>query len=336
MSNDPAPRDRVVRVITPAPRDDWAKIFEASEESIASQSPAWLDCMLASGACRDASRLFELESGRQLVLPAIQQGRPWAAEASLPAGFGIGGLIGAGRVRPSDVAAVVENLRSENGHRVMVKPGPLAAEAWLATLPGAAGPTHGVHMLDLDGGFERVWSERFTRGTRQRIRHACRSGITVVQDSGSRLIPAYHLLYDRRSEQRAHQLHRPRWFQVWLGHRREPPRRADLVAERLGEACRTTVVSLDGEPVAAVIVFTLGQVAFGWRYAYDRERAGHTFATYLVHSAAIEDVCRAGCRVYHMGESGGLTRIEAFKEHFGARRVEYPEFRLGSTSPVQP
>ena len=58
------------------------------------------------GEWRDASRCYELPSGRMLVLMmARRSGRPamLAREASWPVGWGSGGLLSVGGTHPDDV-----------------------------------------------------------------------------------------------------------------------------------------------------------------------------------------------------------------------------------------
>jgi hypothetical protein len=49
-------------------------------------------------------------------------------------------------------------------------------------------------------------------------------------------------------------------------------------------------------------------------------------ANYLLQSVAIEDMRRAGCDYYHMGESS--PSIAEFKRAFGALSEQYVEYRL--------
>ncbi|MGE5070817.1 MAG: hypothetical protein ACM3KJ_09210, partial [Bacillota bacterium] len=46
------------------------------------------------------------------------------------------------------------------------------------------------HVLDLDGGFDRVWGERFHASARKAVRRAERAGLTVERDTTGRLVPA--------------------------------------------------------------------------------------------------------------------------------------------------
>ncbi len=60
----------------------------------------------------------------------------------------------------------------------------------------------------------------------------------------------------------------------------------------------------------------------------DQDLAGPTLANYLLHKMAIEEACQAGCRYYHMGETGTSRPLAQFKTHFGAHEIPYAEYRL--------
>jgi hypothetical protein len=322
--------DGIVSVVSPAPRDVWLELFRASDDSLVSQSPSWFDALLESGH-RDASRLYTLRSGRRLVLPLARSKRPGSTNASLPAGWGIGGLVASGHTLPSDVAAVAADpmLASTGPH--LIKPGPLAAAAWAVALPAAAGASHSVHILDLAGGHDMAW-DRFGSDTRKMIRRAERAGVVVESGNSARLIEAFHELYDRWLDERARRLHRPPALQRWSGRRNEPPARLDLLARRLGDRCQQWVAFVEGQPAAALVTFIDGSVAVNWRSTMSRERSGKTQANYLLQAQAIEHAARAGCRLLQMGESGGVSGIEGFKERFGAVKHPYLEYNLGGNA----
>ena len=93
----PALRHRV-RVAGPAPRDLWQAALDADPEAMPSHTPRWLDWVCALRGCVDASRLYDFGGGRTMVLPMAAQrvlGAP-VAEASMPHGFGYGGVVAAG------------------------------------------------------------------------------------------------------------------------------------------------------------------------------------------------------------------------------------------------
>ena len=329
---------RVASVVTPAPRDRWHELFTASEESFPFQSPDWFECILAAGGFEDASRLYVLEGGRELILPLVRH-RGWARGLrpleSLPAGWGFAGLVARDRVRSADVRAVLEPRGRTFGRVTTIRPGPLSEAAWQSAAAAEGRRPHVVHLLDLEGGWGEVWARRLSTEARTKIRRSERAGLAVECDTAGRLLAVFHDLNERWLRERASRRGLPPQLVRLLAHRREPRFRIDLVAERLRDACRIWVAFKDGSPVAAAIVLVLGRVAVYWRSAMDRELAGPTRAGDLLQRLAIEDACAAGCRFYHMGESGGVGSLEAFKARFGAIRHTYHEYPL-RTSPVAP
>jgi hypothetical protein len=283
------------------------------------------------GDHEDASRLYETAEGRQLVLPMVRdKGLPAAltTEASLPHGWGIGGLVTDGCAYPHEITAVLAELASRSVLRTSVRPHPLAADSWTATAPpGAVEVPHVTHVLKLEGDFEWVWMKRFSSKTRNKIRKAERSGLVIECDTSGKLVPVFYDLYLRWLEHRARQRSMPLWLARWRGQRREPLRKFQLVAQALGDACRILVAWRDGRPVASSILLIFGANAIYWRNASDRELAGPTRANDLLQRMMIEDACLAGCQYYHMGESGGVASLMHFKQRFGARAHRYVEYR---------
>lgn len=319
-----------IRITSPAPRDIWHALLESDGRALISQTPEWVDCLCMAEPYRDASRLYETAGGRKIVVPLVRRkGLPRAltTEASLPHGWGIGGLVADGGARPEDVHTVMADLLARPILRTSVRPDPLGADLWEAGVPqGFVKVPHLTHVLDLAGGFEGVWADRISSKTRTKIRRAERSGLVVECEAGETLIPVFYDLYIRWLDHRARQRRIPVSVARWLGRRRELLQKFTTVAEAFGDACRTWVARLDGRPVAASILLIYGANAMYWRNASDKESAGSTRANDLLQRMMIEDACSAGCRYYHMGESGGVASLMHFKSRFGAVPYNYFEY----------
>jgi Acetyltransferase (GNAT) domain len=319
-----------VGVTTPADRQIWAEVLAADPQALVTQTPAWLDCLCDVGGYADASRLYELPDGRRLVLPLARRVTAGgiSTQASLPESWGFGGPVAEGGVRPGDVEALLADLAGSRPLRTSLRPNPLTAEHWAGALQGGAVAVPRLaHVLDLAGGFDRVWKERFTSHARRAVQKAERSGLTVECDTTGRLVPVYYGLYERSLERWADTLHEPLWLARLRARRRDPQRKIEALARALGPAARVWVASLDGRPAAAILVLQ-GANAHYTRGAMDRELAAPTRANQLLHRLAIEDACAAGCRAYHMGESGSSSGLARFKEGFGARAYPYAEYHL--------
>jgi hypothetical protein len=317
-------------VTSPARRAAWEELVAADPLALVSQTPAWMDAMCRGGPYRDASRLYELPDGRRLVLPMVRRrgltGR-LAALASPPAGWGMGGLLASAPIRPADVQLVLDDLRRCNALRILIRPNPLSAEPWAAGSAGAHAVARLAHVLDLEGGFSAVWSTRFKSVARTAVRKAERAGLRVECDDSGRLVPVLYDLLMLSVERWASQQHEPPALAKLRARARDPLRKWETIAAALGAACRIWVAWAGDRPAAAIIVLQ-GRNASYTRGALDKDLAGPTRANYLLHKLAIEDACAAGCRWYHLGESGASERLAQFKTRFGAEAYPYAEYHV--------
>jgi hypothetical protein len=327
-------RDRsseAAQVISPAPRDLWEATLASDPNSLVFQTPSWLDCVCAFGGYQDASRLYELPGDRRLVLPLVRpRNRParLRVEASLPPTWDPGGIVATGGTRTGDVERVFVDLAASPVLRMSLRPSPLDAAAWEAARPPGAVRIHRLaHVLELEGGFERVWKDCFKGTTRTAVRKAERSNLTVERDTSGRLVPVMYELFRRSFERWARKQHEPQALARWRRRRQDPIEKFELIARTLGEACRIWVAWRGGEPAAAILVLQ-GTNASYTRGMMNKELAGPTRANYLLHKLAIEEACDAGCVYYDMGESGPSDSLAQFKTRFGARPRPYAEYHL--------
>ncbi|GAB2515614.1 GNAT family N-acetyltransferase [Nocardia heshunensis] len=314
-------------VESPAPRELWRRLHEDDREAVPTQAAEWLDCVTSLGGWRDASRLYHLPDGRSAVLPLVRRRMPGPGILrSLPEAWGFGGLVAPGGVDAELVSAVADDLCTTPAARIYVRPNPLHADAWAGALtdrPGVTAVPMRAHVLDLTGGFEQVWHERFKAATRTDVRKARKSGVRIETDTTGRLVPVFYDLLLRSFDRWAEQQHEPLWLTRWRGRRRDPIDKFAVIAERMGERCRISVAWLDDRPAAAIVVLRGGFNAHYTRGAMDQEVAGRAQVNCLLHATAIEDACAAGCRAYHFGETGGSARLAQFKNRFGAQPREY-------------
>jgi hypothetical protein len=313
-------------------REAWCRVLPADPNAVISQTPAWLDCICAASHHEDATRAYEASDGRSLILPLARTRplpRPASVEGSMPWGWGTGGVVSPGGVLSTqDAAAIAADLSRRRALRIAVRPGPACEHAWATGVPEAIARTrHMVQTVDLAGGFDDVW-KRFSGSVRRACAKAERSNLDVEWDDKGRLVGVFDSLY-RKSVLRwaEHQRGGARVAQ-WRARLREPRRKYETVAERLGSACRVWVAWRSGEPAAAVIVLAHGDHSTYWRGAMDSDVEAGTRANDLLHRLAIEDACRAGRRYYHMGESAPSSSLARFKRGFGAEEHHYTGYRF--------
>ena len=318
-------------VTSPAPRDVWRELMARDGEAVPYQSSAWVDSICASGKFADASRLYEGRNGRQFLLPLVRRkGLPsrLTSAASLPAGWGMGGLLASEPVDIEDVRAVFADLNKLPFARIFIRANPRLGALWASAAPATATAIPRLaHILNLEGGFDHVWSKRFNKNTRSAVRKAEASGVEVETDVTGRLLPEFYDLLGHSFERWAFLQNEPAWLTRFRGQLRDPKSKFETIVTNLGEACRMWVARVDGKPAAAIMVIQYGNANY-MKAAMDREVVGVTQANVLLLKLAIEEACRAGCRFFHMGETGGSASLAQFKKRFGAEAYPYEEYYL--------
>jgi hypothetical protein len=320
-----------LRVTSPAPRRVWRELQAEDPFALVTQTPEWLESMCELGRYADASRLYEREDGRRLVLPMVRRrpgGGSLALESSFGEGWGMGGLVGPGGVTLEDVSLVVGDLAARTVLRTLIRPNPLLASEWAAACgPSVRAVPRLAHVLDLEDGFDHVWRKRFTHMARNNVRRAERAGLVVERGSGDEHVEAFYRLFEASLERWSAKQHEPLWLTRLRGHLRDPARKFRVLARRLGDAFSIWLALSSDRPVAASVVLR-GANAHCIRAVFDERAARTSGPNYLLHACAIRDACDAGCRHYHFGESGHSTPLAFFKTRFGATAYPYAEYRL--------
>ena len=110
----------------------------------------------------------------------------------------MGGPLAPGGVSAEDVAVICTHLAAEHGLRTLIRPNPLLAEQWRAAgVPVSERIPRVAHVLDLGGGFDSVWSDRFAGGARTNVRKAEKTGVLVEHGRSPRHIEAFYELFEQ-------------------------------------------------------------------------------------------------------------------------------------------
>ncbi|MFJ9459655.1 GNAT family N-acetyltransferase [Kitasatospora sp. NPDC101447] len=319
-----------VEVTSPAPREVWWELIARDAEALVTQTPTWLDCLCEAWPWEDASRLYRFVDGRRLLVPLVRH-RRWPmrllTEESWP-GWGVGGaVVPDGAPDAREARLVLADLADRPALRVAVRFGPGSAAVWNEVVPGAfSAVDRTTYLLDLDGGWEEVWSHRFHQQVRRGVRRAEREDVEVEVDRSGRLVPQFRRLYEESVVRWAEQQNEPLALARWRRRREEPPRLLEAVAERFGSSCAIWLARCGGQPAAAIVVLRHGTHTKYWRGAMDRSLAHPVHANHLLHRLAIEDACAAGSRLYDMGDARPESSLAQFKQSFGARPAASPAY----------
>ena len=182
------------------------------------------------------------------------------------------------------------------------------------------------HIINLDGGFDRVWRDGFTSANRRAVRRAEKLGVTIETDTTGRLVPVFYELLLHSFDRWAAQQNEPLWLARRRGRHRDPIDKFHAIAAKLGERCQVSVAWFEDKPAAASIVLRGGGNAHDTRGAMDKTLSAPSKANTLLQKTTIEAACRDGCRHYHLGDSGNSEALAAYKSGFGATSYEFAEY----------
>jgi hypothetical protein len=235
-------------------------------------------------------------------------------------------MLSDGPLDAADVVAVVEDLRGDpRVLRTVVAPGPRSAGAWnIGHLPGVKAVPRRGHLLELDRGFDRIWTERFAGKARTAVRKAEKSGVTVERDTTGALIPEFLHLRRMSIERWARQQHEPLALAHWRAQRSEPDGRLWTMAAA-SSGFHLYLARHEGRPVAGIVVLH-GRGASYVLGAMDKALASPVRANDLLQRVAIEDACLAGLAFYDLGETGTNDELAAFKMRFGAQPTSWSDY----------
>ena len=321
------------RITSPAPRSVWDAVYRSDPEAVPYQSSQWTDAICASGTHVDRSRAYEMSDGRTLVLPLLRRsGLPdrLAPARSMPSGLGMGGLVGEG-ITPRDVRIVVADLATLPFPMVAVRPNPRTGMTWSDAAPlNAERLPRRAHVVDLSLGEGWLWTGGLSKSISKLAAKARRQGLGVRWESSPDRLSVFLDLYDRSVVRWARRQHEPLSLSRWRMRRANNPAALRAALEVMDGVCRIGVVEIDGQPAAAALVFIEpGGNANGVRQAMDTEIVRRTGAGYLLQVSALEEAMRAGCRHFHLGESGQAAGLSDHKERMGGEPSSYAEVQMG-------
>ena len=240
----------------PAPRNVWREVAAADPYALVTQSPEWMDAMVAATGAVDVTRWYRAADGRDLILPLARRrrGGRYAVRSSFAEGWGFGGLLAPGGPSRDDATGVLADLATLPALRTTVRINPLLAAVWDQAAPpaGLRVLPRMAHVLDLEGGPDVIWNERMSSQGRRGVRRARKLGVEVERDRDGELLPVFHEMLLASFDRWARRQGEPRWLARYRGVRRDPLEKFMILADRLGDSFRLYIARHEGRPAAAV------------------------------------------------------------------------------------
>ncbi len=203
-----------------------------------------------------------------------------------------------------------------------IKPNPVQVDLWRGFTGMRRVPTE-AHVIDLSGLLDAV-SKQFNRNARRNLKTAQQEGVEIEIDRTGRLLGEFFAMYEMSASRWARQQNEPQWLARLRYSRQDPIEKWQRICAHLGPQCAILIARVDGRPAAGGILL-FGEDAHYTRAAMDQEIAGPTRASDALEWEVIKEAAASGARWLHLGHSA-TPGVAAFKERFGATRVEYDWF----------
>jgi peptidoglycan pentaglycine glycine transferase (the first glycine) len=294
------------------PNDEaWDRFVASSPNGAYPQLSAWAEVKRANGWL--PHRLMPEEGtgvGAQVLVRPLG-GTPWAI------GYAPRGPLATDRFTDAGISAFTEGVRGVAGaarlSHVTIDPeieagDPLAE--WLASAgwrrAQAIQPDR-TRLVDLARPEEAVWSDLRSKW-RQYVQKARRNGVSLVE-TGSEGLADFYRIYVGTARR------------AGFVHRAASAYERTYGAFARSGGARLLFASLDGQPVATVMLLTCGRRVIE-PYGGMTEAGADSRANYLLKWEAIRSSRERGATIYDMW---GLSHpgIAQFKEGFGGREVRY-------------
>lgn len=317
-------------IVSPVPKSEWDRIYKLDSNSLPTQSSEWANVIVCSTRSVNCSRLYRFVDGVEVVLPlfssrfSLPQLR---IQRSPPYAWGYGGVISTKPLAASHLKALLDDCSKLRGAAVHIRPNPLHAELWAeaASRTDWQRRKRSSHVLDLEGGFDKVWNSRFPSKTRTKIRKAEKLGVSVETGSSDTLISEFDSLFRLSISRWAERQNEFGWLAALRGRLRDSKQKFTKMAQLSEGLLCVSIARLEGKPVAGIMVL-VGHNAHYTRGAMDQRCIGNTNASHLLQKVAIKDACLNMCKHYHMGETGSSSSLAQFKSGFGSVEVPYAEY----------
>ncbi len=170
-----------------------------------------------------------------------------------------------------------------------------------------------THLIDLEPGFDRIWSQVFEKSRRKRTRLAQREGVSVVESGSIEDARRYHAIYTARAD-------------AWGERFRYPE---NLFVELVGGGRNNVKLFLayrGDQLLGGQLNFYFRDTVIAW-YGITSLESRSFHASTLLYTSFIRHACENGYKLINLGGSLGKTSLMDFKVSLGGIPYRYRVFR---------
>ncbi len=298
-----------VRITSENTADLWNKALAQGESYSMFQTQRWSEILesVIPGA-KPYHRQLRFSDGKEAVLPLIALPKKFGVYKleSLPWGT-YGGLIGEEPFTIDHLNAAASSLLSLRYPVCNITLSPDSCKG-IANNNKNMREAH-THLLDLEQGFDHIWSNQVKPRERAKIRNSQKKGVVISWANDCSAVDAMKQLYESA-------------VMRWEGVETIPLNLFDALLDMAPEEGRIWLARYEDKTIAAdVVLYGKGEAQY-FAGARDPEYSNINAPVFLI-SEIIKDACLCGYKNFNFGASSGLEGVQRFKESLGGKETTY-------------
>jgi len=305
-------------------KDRWIEAAKACPYATYFHTPYWYDLIAPKQEYTALEVTFD--DGASAVVPIAKIKRAYGLltdNFSSPGGT-YGGWVSTSVLNEKHILMLMELLTSKKNLTFRINPFDKTLISLLTQLeqstpviPSSSGITikdDHTYIIDLTKGIGTLRGG-ISKGHKSAITFAERNGVTVKQaEEYDEWVRYYDVYTDSVKRWCAGQMKPRNVYPLTLFKR--------IYENRTGNEI-LWIAMKDGKPVAGTLIFYCGKHAVTWHGAALKEYFDYR-PNNLLYWKIFEDAVQRGYEIFDFNPSGGHTRVDSFKKHFGALRLQSP------------
>ncbi|MFH1754482.1 MAG: GNAT family N-acetyltransferase [Candidatus Latescibacterota bacterium] len=282
-------------------------LIETSTQATFYHARLWIECLTRVFSSMSFRCIIAEEGGNVLgYLPffIIRKG-PIRLHWSMPFGT-YGGPIAS---ESTDVYHALVNEYAKMGERFWVYE--TAFVDYNNRVPGSPFETRAklTHLIDLQGGFDRIWSDAFDKSKRKQAKRAERKGVRVIESTSLGEAGRFYDIYASRIRAYGGKIHYPQKLFIEL-------------VKHFGDSVKLFLSYHENQLLGGQLCFYYKDMVIAWYGSTTMESRDLQASTGL-YAHCIRHACDNGYKWFNLGGSIGKDSLMDYKMSFGGVPHEY-------------
>lgn len=302
-----------MRIINSVSRERWNEITCQSPDSTFFHTYQWLELLENIYGYKIATKLFLLESGKEVLIPQVVVGKRYRyfnRTQSLPLGC-YGGFISKEKLTPEENISIALSLIHKNQADSIIHFNPLAKLN--KKIDSCKSHEYIAQIISLKEDLDFIWHKKFVYKARKQVRKSERNNITFERATKRDQFEAFIEIY-RDANKR------------WKDPNAIPGNFILGLYNLNNHHARLWNLKHENKIIAGLLEFSFNDNIIAWLEASNPSYWKYGINDFLYWSA-IKEAKKEGYLYYNLGCSI-LPSVRKFKKTLGAEEMVYPVYTL--------